>query len=302
MSSMISTFALGTMDVKPSAETVKGGDVLSIAIEMTSLADAKGTTASIVFDNTAFSLPEGNNTNYNFGNAFAASYYPKYINDSFTGRVYNAQKNGAMDLPLTLWTNVSYNATENEVLLLLTDTASGTVITSEYENMLAGPYNVGYFDFVANSDIAAGSYDFTVKLDVSTTSGVQTFTETVTITVEGDEPAPFVPETKKGDAIACDNTITFEKEGFLNDYYSNVAVAKATLGADVPYSEAGFIWATVDGEDTVTETANKFVATDDDAVSGEGTFAYGVVMYGVPEGVTLKAIPYYVTADPNAAE
>lgn len=106
----------------------------------------------------------------------------------------------------------------------------------------------------------------------------------------------FVPTTEKAEAIVCDNTITFEKEGFITDTYTNVAVAKTTLGADVPYSEAGFIWVK-DG----VETANKFVATDDDAVSGEGTFAYGVIMFGVPSDVTITAIPYYVTADPNAA-
>ncbi|MBQ7960910.1 MAG: hypothetical protein IJ285_06800 [Clostridia bacterium] len=172
-------------------------------------------------------------------------------------------------------------------------------------------------NLVANGSVVTLKAIFTALVDVETIDatcfslpeGICKITDenkvshTISLVqLEAAGPAPFVPETKKGDAIACDNTITFEKEGFLNDYYSNVAVAKATLGADVPYSEAGFIWATVDGEDTVTETANKFVATDDDAVSGEGTFAYGVVMYGVPEGVTLKAIPYYVTADPNAAE
>ena len=57
------------------------------------------------------------------------------------------------------------------------------------------------------------------------------------------------------------------------------------------YSEAGFIWV----KDTV-ETANKYTV-DASVIAGGGTFEYGVVMYGIPSGVTITAIPYYVTAE-----
>lgn len=253
-----------------------------------------------------------------------------YVFVKFTGNTEDSKGMGNIDMP------IGYNADKLEISTM-TEPLPGA-----YSNNTAyGPgvawltwYNAnGAYDTEEETYVTEGvltRIKFTAKADITaeeiaSNSLVQILKEGTatdgstgklaavdftlptagTITLIGpdvSEEEEFVPETKKGAAIACDNTITFEKEGFLNDYYSNVAVAKATLGADVPYSEAGFIWATVDGEGTVTETANKFVATDDDAVSGEGTFAYGVVMYAVPDGVTLKAIPYYVTADPNAAE
>ncbi len=88
-----------------------------------------------------------------------------------------------------------------------------------------------------------------------------------------------------------DGKLVLEKDpanaNFKNEY-TNVAVFEATLGANVGYSEAGFIWV----KDNV-ETANKF-AVDAEVIEGGGEFTYGVAMYAIPDGVKITAIPYYV--------
>lgn len=109
--------------------------------------------------------------------------------------------------------------------------------------------------------------------------------------IAADDPEPV---TVKGDEIEASATevVLPKSEGSLNtNTYTNVAVFNATLGADVNYSEAGFIFVK-DG----AEAKNPY-AVDASVIAGGGTFEYGVVMVAIPDGVTISAIPYYVTAE-----
>jgi len=185
-----------------------------------------------------------------------------------------------------------------------------------------GQFNVGYISTkgttltAANSTLAsaggtttAAKVKFTALDDVDTIdASCFSIVESAMKVAEGDgtlhtltinqieASAPeFTPETIKGDVVEGDdaNIVLPKSEGSANTHtYTNVATFKATLGAAVNYSEAGFIWVKDD-----VESEFKFVATDDEAVSGEGTFEYGVVMAGIPAEVDIDAIPYYITAE-----
>lgn len=119
----------------------------------------------------------------------------------------------------------------------------------------------------------------------------------ITITVKDNAPVvpPFTPETIKADAAiaATADVITLPKsEGSLNtNDYTQVAVFTGSFEAATNYSKAGLIWVK-DG----VESTNTFDVADGNAVSGAGSFEYNVAMYAIPTGVTITAIPYYVTA------
>lgn len=148
------------------------------------------------------------------------------------------------------------------------------------------------FDFVQASGSAAKNFAVTE----ATADGAVNITANVafpTATVEMFKAA-FEAETVKGEAIEASATevVLPKSEGSLNtNTYKNVAVFNATLGADVKYGEAGFIWVA-----NGTETANAY-KVDASVIAGGGTFEYGVVMAGIPSDVTITAIPYYVTAE-----
>lgn len=147
------------------------------------------------------------------------------------------------------------------------------------------------FTATADVDVIDASCFELLNAKVLDTNGVA---HTVTVNQIVVEEEEFVPETIKGAVVEGDDTaIELPKsEGSANTHtYTNVATFVATLGADVNYSEAGFIWV----KDEV-ESANKFTV-DASVIAGGGTFEYGVVMAGIPDGVDIDAIPYYVTAE-----
>lgn len=117
----------------------------------------------------------------------------------------------------------------------------------------------------------------------------------ITITIKDNAPVvpPFVAETVKGEVVEGTDDIVLEKDPATayDNTYLGTAVFEATLGADVKYGEAGFIWVKDD-----VESANKF-AVDASVIAGGGTFEYAVAMYAIPDGVDIDAIPYYVTAE-----
>lgn len=158
-------------------------------------------------------------------------------------------------------------------------------------------------DFVAITFLAEKAGDFTItntsnntqfQLIASTTKNtIRGAVAPLTITVK-EEASAFVPETIKGDAIAATATdiVLPKSEGSENTHrFTNVAIFNAEIGAAVKYSETGFIWV-ANGD----ETENKFTL-DGEAISGGGTFAYSVIMAGIPDDVTITAKPYYVTAE-----
>lgn len=151
----------------------------------------------------------------------------------------------------------------------------------------------GKIKFTAKTDvdvIDASCFTLTNAL-VSKESGAA---HTVTVNQIEVEEEEFVPETVKGTLVEGDDAnIVLDKvpaTAYKNEY-TNVATFAATLGADVNYSEAGFIWVKDD-----VETANVYTV-DASVIAGGGTFEYAVVMAGIPTGVDIDAIPYYITAE-----
>ena len=145
--------------------------------------------------------------------------------------------------------------------------------------MISGAANKNFQ--VASSVSGEGAVDITASVAFPTA------------TVAMYKPA-FTPETVKGAVVEGDDAdIELDKTPATayKNVYTNVATFAATLGADVNYSEAGFIWVKDD-----VETANKYTV-DASVIAGGGTFEYAVVMVGIPTGTDIDAIPYYVTAE-----
>ena len=91
-------------------------------------------------------------------------------------------------------------------------------------------------------------------------------------------------------------TITFTKENGNPVTYHDVAVFKQTISAsklaNKVVSTCGFQWVVNNEvkEDKLTSEALPII-------DGEGDFVFGAVMYGIPEGVTVEAIPFYTLAN-----
>lgn len=189
---------------------------------------------------------------------------------------------------------VSAYATQN----LSTSTGVLQIVESAAATMVSGDGDYAVLTFTAKE---AGTFTLsTAVVNVqfiipSTTNKTvhKTALAPLSINIVEDAPA-FTPETVKGEVVEGDdaNIVLPKSEGSANTHtYTNVATFKATLGADVKYDEAGFIWVKDD-----VESANKFTV-DASVITGGGTFEYGVVMAGIPAGVDIDAIPYYVTAE-----
>jgi len=150
----------------------------------------------------------------------------------------------------------------------------------------------GLIKFTAKADVEvidATCFEI-LNAKVSDTNGVA---HTVTVNqIEASAPE-FTPETVKGAVVEGEDDIVLEKDPATayDNTYLGTAVFEATLGADVKYGEAGFIWVKDD-----VESANKFTV-DASVIAGGGTFEYAVAMYAIPDGVDIDAIPYYVTAE-----
>lgn len=205
---------------------------------------------------------------------------------------------GIADADITVTANLAnvtakYVAKQDLISIKRADT-SGSTVTGQQKvvTIVINTTNMtDAFDFVEASGSAAKNFAVTE----ATADGAVNITADVTFptaTVKMYKPA-FTAETVKGAVVEGTDDIVLEKDPATayDNTYLGTAVFEATLGADVKYGEAGFIFVKDD-----VETANKFTV-DASVIAGGGTFEYAVAMYAIPDGVDIDAIPYYVTAE-----
>lgn len=198
--------------------------------------------------------------------------------------------------------NARYVPNQDLISIKLPADANGFVLTGKatVATIVINTTNMtGAFNFTQASGSSAKNFAVVKKTD----EGAVTITDSVTFptaTVNMFKPA-FTAETKKGAAVdATATNIELDKDpatAYKNQYLGT-AVFTATLGADVNYSETGFIFAKNGVEGKGLEKM-----ADGNAITGKGAFEFTVAMYGIPVtdagelAETITAIPYYITAE-----
>ncbi len=282
--SSVTAFAdFSEITLAKSADTVAAGETITISADFGSLVNAKGMEIHFTYDEKSFSIDASDNEDYNFGTSKKPVYYPNYFEGSLLENMFDE-----MSIFKNLWTTFECNATGNTVSVTSTDTG-GYIIEEGDDAEDMYPYNIIGINFIANDDIEAGTYTFTVIAKVSdANAGVITSTKDVTVTVEGDEPEEdeifdTVDPKAANDAITVGDVIGEGKGAIeLKTGATQLAVFGKAPAGGLKAKEYGIMFGDLKFPGIVDVTENQIwciklvapegVNDDDTAFSGEYTY------------------------------
>lgn len=176
--------------------TIAAGDTITVKTTFDSLVGYSGYQYEVYSDATAFSAVEGDNTEYNFGTAKKPVYLPNYmLEELISSRMEETHATLLID-------DFKYSF-NNGVGRIMGTSSEGYEITAADEAADMYPDNALGINFVANSDIKAGTYQFKIHVEFTNAAGVATVLEDqiVNVVVEGSDPDP-TPADPVGTEIA----------------------------------------------------------------------------------------------------